>query len=239
MDRQPCPRPLASSRLPPPRGPLAASKAAGHFRVDPGQTLHLAGDTDLAIDIVAGRVWLTSAGDVQDHFPADGTRLEFAAGSDVILEAEGGPARVVVTPHRRGAAIGDSLGHGLGLAAPGRPLVGVTALLRGATHGFVPAQPPSAGASARRGLRGFRGRPEDDVSLRGRPEDEAFSLRAWCHALAGWWQARRGRARARQLANSLDSRQLRDIGAADHVIHYRERLEREARMRVRMMTDGI
>lgn len=215
-------RSLAPTRHSPSCGPLAASKAAGHFRVDPGQPLHLDGDTDLSVEVVEGRIWLTSAGDSQDHFPLAGTRMDFVVGCDLVIEADRGPAVVAVTPRRRGASIGDGLGHGLGFATPGKPLTAVASVIHRATHGFVPLRPAPSRLPAGEN-----------------PPARRLGLGDWIHAIRLALRQRLTRARDRRLMNTLDSRQLRDIGAADHVIFHREQLEREARMRARMMSDGI
>ncbi len=224
---------LAPTRLSPLRGRLAASKVAGRFCVDPGQPLHLAGDTDLRVEVVQGRIWLTSAGDTRDHFPAAGTRLDFAVGSDLVIEADGGPAVVALTPALRGAAVGDGLGHGLGFATPGKPLVAVASVLQRTAHDFAPVKGP---ATTRPPASGGR---HPDGQGKGQGQGHRARVADWVRAIAGALRDQFAQARARRLIHSLDSRQLRDMGAAEHVILYRERLEREAKMRARMMSDGI
>ena len=248
MERLTEPRSLAPTRIAPRRGPLAASQAAGRFRIDPGSTLHLAVDTDLTVEVDDGRIWLTAAGDARDHFPGAGARLEFAAGSDLMIEAEGGPALVTVIPRLRGTGSaggdggGDGLGHGPGFVAPGKPLVRIAALAQRNLHAFAPLGTP-ASSTPGRGAGGDSGRGPgrnaDGGSGDGRRSAVRAGLADWARAIVAALKRQRAEARARQLLQSLDSRQLRDIGAAEHVILRRERLEREARMRARMTSNGV
>ena len=228
---------LAPTRMPPSRGPLAASKAAGRFRIEPGSTLHLAGDSDLTVDIVQGRVWLTSAGDIHDHFPGAGTRLDFAVGSDLMIEAHGGPAEVCLTPRLCGGAAADGVGHGLGFALPGRPLVGLTSVASRTVHAFAPLRAPSSRTDDR-----TDDQVDDESAPAGesRPADRGArgGLGDWARAIIAAWRRRWAEARTRRLINTLDSGQLRDIGAPAHLILYRERLEREERLWQRAMFGG-
>ena len=219
------------NRIPSWRGTLAASKAAGCFRVDPGRPLHLGADTYVAVEVVEGRIWLTAAGDSRDHFPSAGACLEFVAGSDVLIEAEGGPALVEIRPVLRAADDGP---EGL---APGRPLLDVGSLVDRTVHGFLPAKATSLpcdgdGSSPLAGSL-------PHASMGGPTAGVTSGIAAWFRARLDGLRSRWVRARAQRLLTTLDSRQLRDIGAPDHVILYRERLEREARMRDRMMSGGV
>ncbi len=206
---------LEPTRLPPQRGALPASKAAGRFRIDSGWPLHLKADTDLGLEVVHGRVWLTDAGDPRDHFPTGGSQMSFSTGSDLMIEAEGGSAVIRIVPARRSAMAGDSLGDNQGFAAPGKPLVGMSQLIGRTTHGFVPLGQPV---------------PSLPPGADGQTPAPAFGL-GW---LRRWFGNRRGRQRLQRQLSTLDSRQLRDIGAPDWVLHAGETREREARMRVRM-----
>lgn len=212
-------RPLEPTRLPPQRGALPASKAAGRFRIDKGWPLHVIADTDLGVEVVLGRVWLTDAGDHRDHFPTGGSRMDFATGADLMIEADGGSALIRVIPARRSAAVTDGLGHRMGYAVPGKPLFDVANLLQRTTHGFVPVgqpAPPLPGAN-------------DGGSVGG-----AGPWGRLLRQLLGGWVGQRARLRVQRDLSTLDTRQLRDIGAPDWVLHAGESREREARMRTRM-----
>lgn len=225
-DASPCPgdrrgaRALEPARMPPPRGVLAGSKAAGRFRLDTDRPLHLAADTDLCVEVLEGRVWLTDAGDHRDHFPGAGTWMAFAAGSDLMIEAEGEVAWIRVVPVRRAGLAADGLGHRMGFATPGRPLLGIANLVQRLTHGFMPVDPPA---------------PSLPLPPRGgTPSPEPGGWLGWFGRWAGDRDGRRVRSRVHRELATLDSRQLRDIGAPDWVLHARESREREARMRTRM-----
>lgn len=268
MERLNTLRSLAPTRMPP-RGPLAASKAAGRYRIEPGSALHLAGDTDVTVDIVLGRVWLTRAGDIHDHFPGVGTRLDFACGSDLMFEAHGGPAEVRLTPRLRGEAVTDGVGHGLDFAVPGKPLVGVASVTRGAVHAFAPVRAPSSPSTDGDATSGDVVAPVGDATPAGdvapaghvaaageaalagiaAPVDHAApggdgrpaprgGLGDWVNAILAAVRHRLDEARTRRLLTTLDSGQLRDIGAPAHLVIYRERLEREERLRQRTMFGG-
>lgn len=52
-----------------------------------------------------GRVWVTHAHELQDHFVGAGERLELRPADRVVVEADGGPAQIALLPlPPRGAA---------------------------------------------------------------------------------------------------------------------------------------
>ncbi|MED5620595.1 DUF2917 domain-containing protein [Ideonella sp. BN130291] len=59
-----------------------------------GQHLRCNDEHPVRLSVLQGRVWLTRAGDPDDHFLVAGQSMALAAGAQAVLSAEGGPAEV-------------------------------------------------------------------------------------------------------------------------------------------------
>lgn len=62
-----------------------------------GAVLSLRGVQRLRLTVHTGRVWVTHSGCLDDHFVAAGDAL-LLNGLNVVLEADGGPCRLTLTP---------------------------------------------------------------------------------------------------------------------------------------------
>jgi hypothetical protein len=59
------------------------------------------------LSVVSGRIWLTRAGDPDDHFLHAGQAMRLEAGARALFSAEGGPAEVAVLQEQPGRTMQD------------------------------------------------------------------------------------------------------------------------------------
>lgn len=72
---------------------MSSLSTAASILLSDGELLRCA-DRGCTLHVLRGRVWLTRAGDADDHFLHAGQSMRLAAGARAVLSADGGPAEV-------------------------------------------------------------------------------------------------------------------------------------------------
>lgn len=79
----------------------AVRAASAPFRIAPGAVLTLRQGRDMRVEVIVGRLWITGAGDAQDHFVGPGGRHSMGRVAAVVIESLGPtPALLRIVPDR-------------------------------------------------------------------------------------------------------------------------------------------